>query len=190
VAEILLRKTNAKKVIPTYNEVLRKYPAFKDLATAEKKSLTKMMLPLGIYRTRPAQLKTIAKIFLERFKGKLPDEPETLLSNLHGLGVGRYIVNAVYCLAEGRDLPMLDANSIRILQRVFGLSTAKRRPRDDPRFWDFLATLIPRGKGKDLNLGLIDFGAIVCTARNPRCELCPLNTICVYYELIKGASYK
>jgi A/G-specific adenine glycosylase len=149
-----------------------------------------MILPLGLYRTRPTQLKTIARIFLERFKGNLPDEPQTLLSTLQGLGVGRYIVNAVFCLAEKRDLPMLDANSVRILRRVFGLPTAKRRPRDDPRFWEFLTTLIPRGRGRDLNLGLIDFGATVCTAHNPRCELCPLRGICVYYEYLTTGSYK
>jgi len=177
-------------VIPAYKEVLNEYPSFKDLATADERSLTKIMLPLGIYRTRPTQLKTIARIFLERFKGKLPDEPETLLSNLRGLGVGRYIANAVFCLVKGEDLPMLDANSIRILQRVFGLATAKKRPRDDPRFWDFLASLIPTGKGRNLNLGLIDFGALVCTARNPRCELCPLNAICVYYESLNGVNDK
>ena len=185
VAEILLRKTDAKKVTPVYRELVRRYPSFEALARADHRILTKMMVPLGIYRTRPRQLKRIAKIFVEKFHGNLPDDPEVLLSSMRGLGVGRYVVNAVYCLSIGRDLPMLDSNSIRILQRVFGLVSNKKRPRDDPNFWDFLATLIPKGNGRDLNLGLIDFGATVCTANNPRCTLCPLNSFCVYYESLK-----
>lgn len=187
---MLLRKTDVKKVIPCYRQLLMEYPTFEDLSKADEASLTKMLLPLGIHRTRPTQLKKIAKILVEKFKGQLPDTPEDLQTSLHGLGVGRYIANSVFCLSEGRDLPMLDANSVRVIQRVFSLESLKKRPREDQRFWDFLASLIPRGRGRELNLGIIDFAAKVCTARNPRCETCRLNAICDYYESASSAKYK
>ena len=95
-------------------------------------------------------------------------------------GVGRYSANAVRCLAWHENTPMLDTNVIRLVQRVFSIKSSKARPRDDSILWDFVSSLIPDGKARELNLSMLDFASMICTPRAPLCNICPLNEICNY----------
>jgi len=94
-----------------------------------------------------------------------------------------YAANAVLCFATGKDLPLVDTNVIRVVQRVFSLKSPKKRPRTDPQVWIFVSKLVPAGKAAEFNLAVLDFASAVCTSRNPDHAHCPIRDICDYYTL-------
>lgn len=177
VTEMLLRKTSRKQVKELYDRFFHAYPDPKRLASASEAEIRKLVTPLGMEHRRASTLKELAKelVALRR----IPMNKDGLM-RLHG--VGEYASNAVLCFAAGQDVPLVDTNVLRILQRVFSLHSSRRRPRTDSKVWVYAASLIPRGRAAEINLAMIDFAAAVCTANVPRCEECPLNDMCDYYS--------
>ena len=97
-------------------------------------------------------------------------------------GVGRYISNSVRCCSFGIDAPALDANMIRVLDRVFGWKSSLKRAREDKLFWEFANSLVPVEKCREFNWGILDFASSICTFKKPKCESCPIRTICSFYD--------
>ncbi len=175
VSEVMLQQTQVDRVIPKYHEFLERYPDFSALAEAPVEQVRETWYPLG-YNIRPHRLHSIACETVSRYGGRLPNDAEQLLSFK---GIGRYTVGAIRSFAFNEDAPILDTNVMRVLHRVF-LATG------DPKaqkavLWELSEALIPKGKGYDFNQALMDFGAMVCTARNPSCLLCPMKSFCKSY---------
>src|SRR6266700_4147231 len=91
-------------------------------------------------------------------------------------GIGRYTAGAVMSFAHHRDAPVLDTNVARLLRRYFGV-VATRRARTQ-ELWSLATAVIPKGKGYLINQALMDLGAMICRARAPRCDACPLRRSC------------
>ncbi len=182
VAEMLLRKTTAKQVEKIYSQFLKSYPNPSSLASADQKNLEKLLKPLGMEHKRAELFRRFALYIKEKYNGEVPVDPKQLLEIP---GVGMYALNAVLSFGCAVDVPLLDTNFIRLLNRVFGVKSRKSRARDDKKMWDFAKTLIPQGKSRDFNLAILDFAALVCTAKKPRCSRCPIRSICTYYETLK-----
>jgi len=175
VSEIMLQQTQVERVLPKYREWLAQYPSMKALAGAPLPEVKKSWYPLG-YNIRPVRLHEIARESVARYGGTLPRDPEQLQSLK---GIGRYTAGAIRSFAFKEDAPILDTNVMRVLHRVFvGKGDPKKRK---PALWDLAGALIPKGKGYDFNQALMDFGAMVCTARDPYCLLCPMNDFCRTY---------
>lgn len=173
VSEVMLQQTQVDRVIPKFHEFLGKYPTLQDLAEAQPDDVRKTWYPLG-YNIRPYRLHGIACETIERYGGVIPNKPEELLSLK---GIGRYTAGAIRSFAFNKDAPILDTNVMRVLHRIFiGKGEAKKQKAD---LWLLSEKLIPRGKGYDFNQALMDFGAMVCTARKPICLLCPMRNICL-----------
>jgi A/G-specific adenine glycosylase len=182
VSEIMLQQTQVDRVLPKYEEWLRKYPTMHRLAEAPLAEVKKDWYPLG-YNIRPVRLHSIACESVARYGGALPRDSETLLSFK---GIGRYTAGALRSFAFREDAPILDTNVRRVLQRVFvGDNTLmKRTPgrrRNTQSLWDLSQALIPKGRCYDFNQALMDFGAMLCTARDPYCLLCPMKDFCRTY---------
>jgi len=182
VAEMMLRKTTAGQVQTIFHTFFDKYPSPIFLARATPSEIEDSIRPLGLEHRRADLLKKLAKNIVEKHNGKVPGVNEKLRSLP---GVGQYTANAVLCLAYGRDLPLLDTNFIRILERVFRIKSLKARARMDESLWRLASKLIPKGKGREFNLAVLDFGALVCRARHPTHDVCPLNDFCLYYSNLK-----
>jgi A/G-specific adenine glycosylase len=174
VSEIMLQQTQVDRVIPKYEEFLQKYPTLEALAHAPIEEVRQTWYPLG-YNIRPLRLHGIAREAVEKYGGKIPEDPEAL----QGLkGIGRYTAGAVLSFAFGREAPILDTNVRRVLHRVFiGEGDAKRYSLQKD-LWELSEALIPAGKVYDFNQALMDFGATVCTARKPVCLVCPMQSFC------------
>jgi len=171
----MLQQTQVERVIPKYHEFLERYPTFQDLADASADEVRATWYPLG-YNIRPFRLHGIARETVARYGGALPKDPDELLSFK---GIGRYTAGAIRSFAFNEDAPILDTNVMRLLHRVFiGAGDPKLQK---SRLWALSESLIPRGKGYDFNQALMDFGAIVCTARDPCCLLCPMKDCCKSY---------
>ncbi len=172
VSEVMLQQTPVARVIPKYREFLRRYPSIVDLARAQVAEVREVWSPLG-YNVRPVRLRQIAREVVRRHEGKIPAERTRLLALK---GVGPYTAGAVLSFAYGRRVPVLDTNVRRLLQRVFyGRSTPDRA------LWRLAEHLLPR-RAYDFNQALMDFGALVCTARRPACPACPMRDICKSYR--------
>lgn len=177
LSEVLLQKTNAQKVQDVYDKIVSRYPTLEELAKSRAEELTEMLMPLGLQQKRSSRLRSIAGILVEESNGEVPRGRDELLALP---GVGDYVANAVLCLAYGEELPLLDTNIIRILQRVFNMRSLKSRPRTDSTLWAAAREMIPEGKAREFNLGMLDFAAQVCTARNPKCSECTVSDLCQF----------
>ena len=174
VSEIMLQQTQVDRVLPKYAEWLEKYPSLDALAAAPEKEVNEAWYPLG-YNIRPRRLHTIAREAVARYGGQLPAEEETLLSFK---GIGAYTAGAIRSFAFHERAAILDTNVARVLFRVFigegdPKSHAMRR-----HLWAVSETLVPTRHVFDFNQALMDFGAMVCVARNPRCLVCPMTKSC------------
>jgi len=185
VAEFLLQQTDAARVVPIYKEFLSKYPNISEIAEASLSEIAEILKPLGFHYRASRLLLAIRLITKDTtYGGKIPNDESRLLQLP---GVGRYIARSVCANAFDQSVAVLDTNVTRILQRFFGLKPQRARARDDRSFWDYAQKVAPSTNVGLWNLALIDFGAIVCTFRKPRCSECPLQQQCNYYrqELIR-----
>jgi len=181
VSEIMLQQTQVDRVVPKYHEFLSRYPTFEALAGAPVREVTRSWYPLG-YNIRPVRLHSIACETVERYGGRLPDEPEQLLQFK---GIGRYTAGAIATFAYGKAAPILDTNVARVLHRVFFKKGDAKKQRT--RLWALSAALIPKKTAYDFNQGLMDFGAMVCTAKRPQCPACPMRRLCRSYPMVVGS---
>ena len=182
ISEILLQKTRAENVVPVFNSFSKKYPSVEKLSAASYSELKNEIEILGLSNQRATKLQKLARILVDKYDGKVPDNKKELLE-LPGIGI--YIANAVLCFAFGYDVPLLDTNIGRIIERVFSIKVSGEE-RKKEKVWEMIAEFVPEGKAREYNYSLIDFGALVCTARNPKHNLCPLTEICEYYKSPKN----
>ena len=184
VSEIMLQQTQVDRVIPKYHEFLRRYPSVQALARAKVPQLKKIWYPLG-YNIRPLRLRQIAKTVLTRHGGQIPDSYEGLLAMD---GIGRYTAGAVLSFAFNQDAPILDTNVERLLGRYFGVSPRPRSSSTRRTLWELARRVIPPGRAYQINQAMMDFGALVCTARRPQCPSCALRRTCRSYPYVETRS--
>jgi A/G-specific adenine glycosylase len=174
VSEIMLQQTQVDRVLPKYAEWLGKYPSLADLADAPEEDVVQTWRPLG-YNIRPRRLQSIAREAVTRFDGRLPDDEATLLSFK---GIGPYTVGAVRSFAFGQRAAILDTNVARVLHRVFVGTGDLKAHAMRTHLWDLSRAVLPVKHVFDFNQALMDLGALVCTARKPKCPVCPMSRRC------------
>jgi A/G-specific adenine glycosylase len=177
VSEVMLQQTQVDRVLPKYQEWLEKYPTLAALAAAPEADVSSTWRPLG-YNVRPRRLHAIARESVARFDGSLPSDEETLRSFK---GIGAYTAGAVRSFAFGERAAILDTNVARVLFRVFvGRGNLKSHAMRQ-HLWSVSRTVLPFRHVFDFNQALMDFGATLCTARKPKCLLCPMRNGCAAY---------
>ena len=177
VSEVMLQQTQVDRVVPKYHEWLEKYPTLTALAAAPEADVVTTWRPLG-YNVRPRRLHAIARESVARFDGALPSDDETLRSFK---GIGAYTAGAVRSFAFGERAAILDTNVARVLFRVFVGSGDLKSHTMRRHLWDLSRTVLPFRHVFDFNQALMDFGATLCTARKPKCLLCPMRADCAAY---------
>jgi A/G-specific adenine glycosylase len=177
VSEVMLQQTQVDRVLPKYEEWLRKFPTFEALAAAPETDVTETWRPLG-YNIRPRRLHAIARESVTRFGGTLPQDEDTLRSFK---GIGAYTAGAVLSFAFGQRAAILDTNVARVLFRVFvGRGEAKSHSMRK-HLWAVSRSVLPARQVFDFNQALMDFGATLCTARKPKCLICPMRRGCAAF---------
>lgn len=178
VSEIMLQQTPVQRVLPIYNEWMKRWPTPAHLAKATPAEVITAWGRLG-YPRRALRLHECAKVITTEFKGAIPSS-EAELRKLPG--IGEYTAAAVVAFAfEGRSL-VLDINIRRLFSRLFkgeeapsAAPTKAERieygeylPKKDPHIWA-AATM--------------ELGALICTAKNPLCGRCPVADKCAWRSL-------
>ncbi|AWB93573.1 A/G-specific adenine glycosylase [Aeromicrobium chenweiae] len=173
VSEFMLQQTPVARVLPVYAAWLERWPTPADLAAEATGEAVRAWGRLG-YPRRALRLHAAAVAIVERHGGEVPHSREELLALP---GVGDYTAAAVESFAFGGRAVVLDTNVRRVFARVVsgvqfpaaGVTAAER---------ELATTLVPVADAHRWAAATMELGALVCTARSPRCEECPVADIC------------
>ncbi len=173
VSEFMLAQTQVDRVIPRFESFVARFSDFLSLARASRADVVREWKGLG-YNSRAVRLHRLAQTIVERYRGILPSQREELRSLP---GIGSYTASAIRAFGFNIDDAPIDTNVRRIVNRLFiGLeyphaaSTRELAAR--------AGALVPSGRSHDWSSALMDLGATICTARAPKCLLCPLRANC------------
>ncbi len=175
LAEMMLRRTNAKQVTAVFIETVRRYPDAESLAKAPKKEVQRLLKPLGL-GWRSENIRQMAKTLTARYHGHVPSTYEGLRCLP---GVGDYVASAVCSFAFGMFMPIVDTNTVRVAGRYFGFPTHAESRRNRIVRATVLA-LTSRRNTRDFNYFLLDFAALICKAVQPVCPTCPVRSRCIF----------
>lgn len=174
VSEVMLQQTQAATVVRFFEPFLEAFPTLADLAGADERDVLRRWEGLGYYR-RARDLHRGARALVAAHGGCFPDDPEALREVP---GIGRYTLGAVLSRAFDRRLPIVEANSRRVLCRLFGRRDDPNRGAGQRWLWQIAETILPRRRVGDFNEALMELGALVCTPAEPACGSCPLARDC------------
>ena len=177
VSEVMLQQTPVARVEPVWRAWMERWPAPVDLARAEQADVIRAWDRLG-YPRRALRLRECAKALVERHDGEVPDDSAALLALP---GVGEYTAAAVRVFAFGRRDVVLDTNVRRVIGRAWkGEPLPKTHLTRGEK--NHAAALVPKETRASAlwNAGAMELGALVCTARAPRCGECVLADQCAW----------
>lgn len=177
VSEIMLQQTQVTSVVPYFERFLRDFPTIADLAAAPEDEVLRRWEGLGYYR-RARNLHRAARYLAEHYRGRLPNDPEVVRSLP---GIGRYTAGAILSIAFDRHMPILEANTLRLLSRLIAYSGDPRSSAGQHKLWGLAERLLPRQRVGRFNQALMELGAEVCRVREPRCDECPLRRSCAAF---------
>lgn len=170
VATILSAQCTDKRVNRVTPPLFKKYPTPKHFAEAPLAEIEKMIQSTGFYKNKAKSIKGFSEMILAKYGGKVPKTLEELIELP---GFGRKTANVVLGVAYGVPSFVVDTHVKRLTHRM-GLTKQK-----DPTKIEFeMMEIVPKKDWSDLGLLLIQHGRQVCSARKPKCEACPLNSLC------------
>ncbi|HMP84632.1 MAG TPA: A/G-specific adenine glycosylase [Verrucomicrobiota bacterium] len=205
VSEIMLQQTQVKTVIPYWERWMRELPDVQSLANASESKIHKLWEGLGYY-ARVRNMQKAAQQIVEscrsrgnesqtKRKSETPHVvsymfPENFDDVLALPGIGRYTAGAICSIAFNQPTPILDGNVIRVLTRVFGISGDPREKKTNACLWQLAKELVVHASRithhaspcSHLNQSLMELGALICTPRSPRCDICPVKKLCVAFR--------
>lgn len=174
LSEIMLQQTRVEQGIPYYHRFIVAFPTVSDLALAPSARVMKLWEGLGYY-SRARNLHSAAQQVVHEFGGKFPESYEDIRSLK---GVGDYTAAAIASFAFDQPYAVLDGNVFRVLSRYFGESVPVDTSAGKKYYSRLARSLLPEDDAARYNQAIMDFGALVCTPRQPKCSHCPLSATC------------
>lgn len=174
VSEVMLQQTQVETVLPYFERWMARLPTVEALAAAGEQEVLRLWEGLGYYHRARALQRAAQRIVYER-GGTFPQSA----AEWQGLpGVGRYTAAAIASIVLGEPILALDGNVRRVLARLLDFEHPV-----DARGEQVLRALgqahLPSERPGDFNQALMDLGATLCRPRKPRCEVCPVNDLCL-----------
>lgn len=171
VSEFMLQQTPVSRVLPIWSDWVRRWPTPSATAAASAADVLRAWGKLG-YPRRAKRLHECATVIARDHDDLVPDDVDVLLALP---GVGGYTARAIACFAYRQPVPVVDTNVRRVVARAVHGRADAGAPSAARDHADVSALLPPDEKAPDFSVALMELGAIVCTARAPRCGLCPLE---------------
>jgi len=168
LSEIMLQQTRVNAVTDYYQKFLQQFQTIETLASAPEAAVLAAWSGLGYYR-RARMLHAAAKKIVREYHGELPKTAEGLRALP---GIGRYTAAAIASIAFGQPVALVDGNVERVLQRVHGKNLAGEA------LWHAATELLAQRRPGDFNQAVMELGATICLAQQPRCLLCPVSKLC------------
>jgi A/G-specific adenine glycosylase len=170
LSEVMLQQTQVASVIPYFAKFTNRWPTVEALAASEDADLMAAWAGLGYY-ARARNLLACAREVARR--GAFPDTEQGLRELP---GVGGYTAAAIAAIAFGRRAVVVDANVERVVSRLFAVETPL--PAAKPIIYAHTDSITPELRSGDFAQAMMDLGSSICTARSPKCLLCPLREDC------------
>ena len=173
VSEYMLQQTPVNRVLPKWIEWMDRWPTPKDLAAATPAQVITAWGRLG-YPLRALRLHAAAQIIAEDFNNEVPEDLETLQTLP---GIGEYTAAAIAAFAFDQRTLVMDVNIRRVLTRVID-GNEHPKPAPTSREKARRLALLPEKNAHIWAAATMELGALVCTSKNPKCELCPVISAC------------
>jgi len=180
----MLQQTQVKTVIPYFYRFIKKFKTLKALSKSNEKQILKLWEGLGYYR-RARNLLASSKLLVKNYNSKLPntiDEVKKLP------GVGEYTANALLGLIYNQPKIAIDGNVKRVFARF--INKKKERINFEKLILLNKKKLFCTNRNADFVEALMEFGALICKPKNPKCSVCCLNKSCKYFKSSKKITTK
>ena len=161
----MLQQTQVKTVIPYFHSFVKKIPSLKALSNSNEKTVLKLWEGLGYYN-RAKNLHKTSKILIKKYKGQIP---ESFVKLIKLPGIGDYTANILLALIYNQPRVALDGNVKRVLSRLDNINTEET------------VNLFRTKRNGDFAEALMEFGALICKPKDPRCHECKIKKMCAYY---------
>lgn len=181
IAEYMLQQTQATRVASYFEKFIQIFPDIAQLAKAPIDQVLKATEGMGYYR-RFILLHQAAQSIVERFHGKIPNSPEQLIQLP---GIGPYISCSIAAIAFNYPCIAIDTNVRRVLMRLNGLENEIEWKEFHNNFRSLKSVIFEYCSPSVFSQALMDFASLICTANNPRCNVCIFREYCVALALGK-----
>ena len=174
LSEIILQQTRVAQGLPYYEAFIKTFPTVFDLAKAPEQKVLRLWQGLGYY-SRARNLHKCAKDIVQNFDGKFPGTFEELKKLS---GIGPYTAAAVASIAFHEKVAVVDGNVFRVLARVFGVDKDIASDEGKKYFFALANELIDEKNPDIFNQAVMEFGALHCVPKNPKCDECIFSKHC------------
>ena len=176
VSEFMLQQTQVTTVIPYFNNFIKNIPNFEALAKVNETKLLRCWQGLGYY-SRAKNLKKSAKLIIDKYNGRLPDNYDELIKLP---GVGDYTASAISSIAFNQKIIPLDGNIERLLKRILNLKTEREVKKEN--LHREKKVFGQTSRSSDYVQALMEIGALLCKPKNPNCGKCPITKYCLSFK--------
>lgn len=174
ISEVMSQQTPVARVAPQWQEWIERWPTPADFAKASKAEVLRAWGKLG-YPRRALRLHECAQAIVKRHDGAVPSDVDELLALP---GIGAYTARAVACFNFQQNVPVVDTN----VRRVYGRAVTGQFLQPQPSAKE-LGQVAEVTTGPRCSAALMELGALVCTAKSPKCDICPIRHTCQWQEL-------
>ena len=185
ISEIILQQTRVNQGWDYYTRFIERFPDLKTLANAEEVEVLKYWQGLGYY-SRARNLYAAARMIMEQFDGKFPEDYVSLLKLK---GVGEYTAAAIVSFAWNKPYPVVDGNVFRFISRLLGINKPIDTGTGKKLFTQIAGKLMNHKQAGIFNQAMMEFGALQCVPVSPDCRICPFLDICFAYHSNQIACY-
>ena len=176
VSEFMLQQTQVTTVIPYFYNFIKNIPNFEALAKVNETKLLRYWQGLGYY-SRAKNLKKSAKLIIDKYNGRLPDNYDELIKLP---GVGDYTASAISSIAFNQKIIPLDGNIERLLKRILNLKTEREVKKEN--LHREKKVFGQTSRSSDYVQALMEIGALLCKPKNPNCGKCPITKYCLSFK--------
>ncbi|WP_301859128.1 A/G-specific adenine glycosylase [uncultured Megasphaera sp.] len=175
VSEIMLQQTKVEAVKPYYDSWMDRFPTLESLAAASEDDVLRQWQGLGYY-SRARNLHEAVQEVVASYGGHVPEQKKDVLALK---GVGDYTAGAILSIAYGMPEAAVDGNVLRVFARLYNIDGNILSSAVKKQITACVEQCIPRDQAGVFNEALMDFGALVCIPKHPRCGECPLAASCL-----------
>ena len=175
ISEIMLQQTQMERGVVYFLRWIERFPDVRSVAAADEQEILKFWEGLGYY-ARARNLHRAAKVIAGELGGLVPCDDDELRRLP---GIGPYTAAAIASVAGNRDVPVIDANVMRVYARLFDIALPVKSREGQQQIAAIAESLLPLGRARVFNQALMDLGGLVCTPKAPRCEACPIAGECL-----------
>jgi A/G-specific adenine glycosylase len=177
ISEIIFQQTRINQGHDYYLNFVKRFPDIEVLANASEDEVLNSWQGLGYY-SRAHNLHFTAKYISRNLNGVFPATYDEIIKLK---GIGKYTAAAIASISFNEKTPAIDGNAFRVYSRIFCSEKDISKSSTFKYFFDLIKPLMPENPG-DFNQAIMDFGSLVCTPLNPKCNQCIIQEECLAYK--------